>query len=235
MADTHFSTRLGNWLQLERSEANNKGHGWLDVVPKRLAGDKVGYHVKMRKDPNNSKAQDFVAGKALGTPREAAIRRAEWVAEHPFPPKDAGRKVRLLMCPFLFPFSPRADSCLADQAQAEGRGQGGGASLNSAGLGSGPQPREPMERRLRGGHDPGGGPPHSGCAGAGQEVVPVGRAAGGRAGTGDGAGGGAAAAAAAVAAARADSRRNCFCFAAACRSSSTHPICGCAVRPGDAG
>ena len=61
-------------LTLERSEANLKGGGWLDVVPKELAGDKVGYYVKMRKDPNNSKLQSFVAGKALDSPREAAIR-----------------------------------------------------------------------------------------------------------------------------------------------------------------
>ena len=28
-----------------------------------------------------------------GIPRDAAIRRAEYVAENPFPPKDPGRKV----------------------------------------------------------------------------------------------------------------------------------------------
>ena len=71
MADSHYSQRLGKWLQLERSEASLKGGGWLDVVPKKLAGDKVGYHVKMCKDPNNSRAQDTLPGKALDTPREA--------------------------------------------------------------------------------------------------------------------------------------------------------------------
>ena len=101
--DRHFSQRLGRWVELERSEDNPSG--WLDVVEAKLSGGRVGYRVKMRKDPNNSKAQDFVAGKALGAPREAAIRRAEWVAENPFPPKASGRKVRLPLCPILFPIS----------------------------------------------------------------------------------------------------------------------------------
>ena len=105
--DWHFSARLGKWLLLVRSEDNP--FGWLDVVPAKLAGDKVGYRVKMCKDPNNSKAQDFVAGKALGTPREAAIRRAEWITKNPFPPKAHGRKMRLPLCPILFPIS----SCAA--------------------------------------------------------------------------------------------------------------------------
>ena len=74
-----------------------------------LSGGRMGYRVKMRKDPNNSKAQDVVAGKALGTPCEAAIRRAEWTAEIPFPSKAHGRKVRLPLCPVLFPIS----SCAA--------------------------------------------------------------------------------------------------------------------------
>ena len=104
--DWHFSARLGKWLLLVRSEDNP--FGWLDVVPAKLAGDKVGYRVKMRKDPNNSKVQDFVAGKALGTAREAAIRRAEWVAGNPFPPKAAGRKVRLPLCPFISAISSHA-------------------------------------------------------------------------------------------------------------------------------
>lgn len=104
--DWHFSERLGKWLLLVRSEDNP--FGWQDVIPAKLAGGKVGYRVKMRKDPNNSKVQDFVAGRALGTAREAAIRRAEWVAENPFPPKAAGRKVHLPLCPFLFPISSHA-------------------------------------------------------------------------------------------------------------------------------
>ena len=53
----------------------------------------MGYNVKMRLDPNNSKVQAILKGGAVPTPREAAIRRAEFVAEHPFPPKAAGRKV----------------------------------------------------------------------------------------------------------------------------------------------
>ena len=108
MADSHYSQRLGKWLQLERSEASLKGGGWLDVVPKKLAGDKVGYHVKMRKDPNNSGAQDTLPGKALDTPREAAIRRAEWIAEHILSRRRplAARCARAL-CPILF----RISSC----------------------------------------------------------------------------------------------------------------------------
>ena len=103
---------LGAPGQVAAARAQRGHHnpfGWLDVVPAKLAGDKVGYRVKMRKDPNNSKVQDFVAGKALGTAREAAIRRAEWVAGNPFPPKAAGRKVCLPLCPILFPIS----SCAA--------------------------------------------------------------------------------------------------------------------------
>ena len=125
MADSHYSQRLGKWLQLERSEASLKGGGWLDVVPKKLAGDKVGYHVKMRKDPNNSGAQDTLPGKALDTPREAAIRRAEWIAEHPFPPKAAGRKVRPPFAPsFSESHHVMCDSCLSQvklKRKAEGK------------------------------------------------------------------------------------------------------------------
>ena len=100
---------LSEWVVAENRIAYHiPDRAALQAVVDKLAGDKVGYRVKMRKDPNNSIVQDFVAGKALGTPREAAIRRAEWVAEHPFPPKAAGRKVRLLLCPFLLPFSPHA-------------------------------------------------------------------------------------------------------------------------------
>ena len=87
----------------QRGQPQGRTGGWLDVVPKKLAGDKVGYHVKMpgRKDPNNSGAQDTLPGKALDTPREAAIRRAEWIAEHPFPPKaEAARCARPLPHPF---------------------------------------------------------------------------------------------------------------------------------------
>ena len=91
MGDEHFSARLGKWLILERSE--NNPTGWLDVYPAELARGRVGYRVKMRKDPNNSKAQDWVKGIAMPTPRDAAIRRAEYVAENPFPPKDPGRRL----------------------------------------------------------------------------------------------------------------------------------------------
>ena len=87
----HFSQRLGRWVQLVRSEAND--YGWQDVVPKKLARGKVGYNVKMRLDPENSSVQSFLKGGAVASPRAAAIRRAEFVAEHPFPPKAAGRKV----------------------------------------------------------------------------------------------------------------------------------------------
>ena len=95
----HFSERLGRWVELVRSTDNTLG--WQDVVTANLARGRVGYHVKMRKDPNNSKVQDRVAGEALASPREAAIRRAEWIAENPFPPKAAARKVRQPLCPFL--------------------------------------------------------------------------------------------------------------------------------------
>ena len=79
-----------------RSEDNP--FGWQDVVDAKLAGGKEGYRVKMRLDPNNSKAQDFLKGKALPTAREAAIRRAEYMAEHPFPPRKAGLKVCCPCC-----------------------------------------------------------------------------------------------------------------------------------------
>ena len=157
MADTHYSTRLGKWLQLERSEANLKGGGWLDVVPKKLAGDKVGYHVKMRKDPNNSGAQDTLPGKALDSPREAAIRRAEWISEHPFPPKAAGRKVHPPFAPsFSQSYHVTCVSCLSQvklKRKAEGK-LGGGASFFPSGLGAGPQPLPPLERGVGAGHDP---------------------------------------------------------------------------------
>ncbi len=87
----HFSELLGRSAELVRCQDNP--FGWLDVVVAKLAGGKPGYRVKMRLDPNNSKAQDFLKGSALPTPRAAAIRRAEHVAENPFPPKEEGRKV----------------------------------------------------------------------------------------------------------------------------------------------
>jgi hypothetical protein len=64
--EQHFSSRLGKWVTLVHSEDNP--FGWLDVVQANLAGGRVGYRVKMRMDPNNSKVQDFVKGAALGTP-----------------------------------------------------------------------------------------------------------------------------------------------------------------------
>ena len=96
--DWHYFQRLGRWVELERSETN--AFGWLDVVDAKLAGGKKGYRIKMRLNPNNSKAQDFLKGCALPTPRAAAIRRAEYVAENPFPPKEEGRKVCSLCCLF---------------------------------------------------------------------------------------------------------------------------------------
>ena len=96
--DWHFSQRLGRWVELVRSQDNP--FGWLDVVDAKLAGGKEGYRVKMRKDPNNSKAQDFAKGAAVSTARAAAIRRVEYLAENPFPPKEEGRKVCCLSCPF---------------------------------------------------------------------------------------------------------------------------------------
>ena len=45
----------------------------------------------MRMDPNNSKAQDFIKGAAVGTPRKAAMSgrmvNAQWMAENTFPRK----------------------------------------------------------------------------------------------------------------------------------------------------
>ena len=97
----------------------------------------------MRMDLNNSNAQDFVNGAAVGALREAVICRAEWVAENPFPPKDPGQKVSPLLCPFLSrSHHMLSDSCLSHVTdhgssgiKSGRRGQGGGAPFFSAGMG----------------------------------------------------------------------------------------------------
>ena len=74
--DWHFSERLGKWLLLVRSKENP--FRWQDVILAKLAGDRTGHCVMMlNKDPNYSKTQDLVAGRAVDTPREAAIRCAK--------------------------------------------------------------------------------------------------------------------------------------------------------------
>ena len=145
--DQHFSERLGKLLQLERSEDNSTG--WLDVYTVKLAQGRAGYRVKMRKDPNNSKAQDLVKGAAVSTPREAAIRRAEFVAENPFPPKDPGRKVCCPMPYCLDPLTPNSFtsplSCaFAEKAQEQRGRQHGEGTFFSSGLGARPQPGEAL-------------------------------------------------------------------------------------------
>ena len=66
---------------------------------------------------------------------DAAIRRAEFVAEHPFPPKAVGRKVCCLCCPFayLLPDASsdmrcvlvRLPSVCAEKAREQEGGEGG--------------------------------------------------------------------------------------------------------------
>ena len=87
-AHIHYSTRLGKDLVLQRHAKNQ--FGWLGVYAKK---EKLGivYHAKLRLDPSK-KDQTTLPGEGLFTPLEAAIRYAEYVAEHPFPTKAS--KVR---------------------------------------------------------------------------------------------------------------------------------------------
>ena len=93
MADFHDDPLRGRLRLVSSTEATT---GWQDVVPKELSKGRTGYRVKMRLDPENSNDQTYIKGVTRDTPREAAIWRAQYIHDNPFPPKQPGnKKVRL--------------------------------------------------------------------------------------------------------------------------------------------
>ena len=72
--------------------SNDSSTGWRDVVPKKMGRGRTGYRVKMCIDPENCTKQTYIPGDTVDEPRKAAVWRAQYMYDHPFPAKRPNTK-----------------------------------------------------------------------------------------------------------------------------------------------
>ena len=106
MDDFYDDPVRGRLLLVRSGESET---GWKEVLGRELAGGRWGYRVKMNTDPENTIGQTYIKGNSRGTAREAAIWRAQYIFDNPFPAKrPETTKVRPARCPK--PCNPLTDA-----------------------------------------------------------------------------------------------------------------------------